>query len=145
MPTLAETHIENRQRVQPNHANNYEAVHGGTLMKWMDEVGAMSAMRFAGEPCVTAAVDEFSFEQPIPVGETAVIDAFAFASGRTSVEIFLRAYREDPMSGDRAKTTEACFTFVAIDEDGAPTTVPDLQVETDAERDLRDIAEERTT
>jgi len=145
MPTLAETHIENRQRVQPNHANNYEAVHGGNLMKWMDEVGAMSAMRFAGEPCVTAAVDEFSFQQPIPVGETAVIDAFAFGAGRTSVKIFLRAYREDPMSGERAKTTEACFTFVAIDADGAPTAVPELTVEGDAARELRELARERTT
>lgn len=145
MPSLAETYIENRQRVQPNHANNYDAVHGGNLMKWMDEVGAMSAMRFAGEPCVTAGVDEFSFERPIPVGDTAVIESYVFGAGRTSVSVFLRAYRENPRTGERAKTTEACFTFVAVDADGAPVRVPALDVDTDDERELqataRDLAE----
>jgi acyl-CoA hydrolase len=144
MPSLAETYIENRQRVLPNHANNYESVHGGNLMKWMDEVGAMSAMRFAGAPCVTAAVDEFSFERPIPVGETAVIESYAFDAGRTSVQVFLRAYREDPLTGERAKTTEACFTFVAVDPDGAPTAVPDLVVDTDDERELQAVAASTT-
>ncbi|WP_323674210.1 acyl-CoA thioesterase [Halorubellus sp. PRR65] len=145
MPTLAETYLENRQRVQPNHANNYDAVHGGNLMKWMDEVGAMSAMRFAGAPCVTAAVDEFSFERPIPVGDTAVIEAYVFDAGRTSVRVFLRAYREDPLTGDRSRTTAACFTFVAVDADGAPTAVPALDVDSEDERELqataRDLAE----
>jgi acyl-CoA hydrolase len=141
MPTLSETYIENRQRVQPNHANNYDAVHGGNLMKWMDEVAAMSSMRFAGAPCVTAAVDEFSFERPIPVGETAVIQSYVFAAGRTSARVFLRAHREDPLTGERAKTTEACFTFVAIDDDGQPVEVPELTVETENERELRTKAE----
>jgi len=141
MPTLSDTYIENRQRVQPNHANNYESVHGGNLMKWMDEVGAMSAMRFAGETCVTAGVDEFSFDRPIPVGEIAVIESYAFGAGRTSVRVFLRAYREDPLRAERAKTTEACFTFVAVDADGRPTTVPELDVETANEEELQAVAE----
>jgi len=140
MPTLSETYIENRQRVQPNHANNYDSVHGGNLMKWMDEVGAMSAMRFAGEPCVTAAVDEFSFERPIPVGETAVIQSYVFGAGRSSVRVFLRAHREDPLTGECAKTTEACFTFVAVDEAGTPIAVPALDVETENERELQATA-----
>lgn len=50
MATISETYLENRWRVQPNHANNYETVHGGNVMKWMDELGALSAMRAAGEP-----------------------------------------------------------------------------------------------
>ncbi|NHN43546.1 acyl-CoA thioesterase [Halorubellus sp. JP-L1] len=141
MPALSETYIENRQRVQPNHANNYESVHGGNLMKWMDEVGAMSAMRFAGETCVTAGVDEFSFERPIPVGEIAVIEAYVFGAGRSSVRVFLRAYREDPLSGERAKTTEACFTYVAVDADGRSTTVPELDVESANEEELLTVAE----
>ena len=141
MGSLSETYIENRQRVQPNHANNYGSVHGGNLMKWMDEVGAMSAMRFAGETCVTAGVDEFSFERPIPVGEIAVIESYAFDAGRSSVDVFLRAYRENPRTGERAKTTEACFTFVAVDADGKPTPVPEFVAETESERELQATAE----
>ncbi|WP_435334145.1 acyl-CoA thioesterase [Haloarchaeobius sp. TZWWS8] len=140
MASLSETYILNRQRVQPNHANNYGVVHGGNLMKWMDEVGAMAAMRFSGSTCVTAGVDEFSFERPIPVGDTALVEAYVFEAGRTSVKVFLRAFREDPRTGEREETTNACFTFVALDEDGKPTPVPDLTVESEEEFEMRERA-----
>ncbi|KYH25153.1 acyl-CoA esterase [Halalkalicoccus paucihalophilus] len=138
MVTLSETRIENRYRVQPNHANNYKSLHGGTLMKWMDEVGAMSAMRFAGESCVTAGVTELNFQQPVPIGESARIEAYAYDAGRTSVRVRIRAWREEPRTGEATLTTEAAFTFVAIDADGSPVAVPEIEVETDEERTLRD-------
>jgi len=139
MPTLMDTYIENRQRVQPNHANNYGTTHGGNVMKWMDEIGALSAMRFAGETCVTAAVDQMNFERPIPVGDTALIESYVYDAGRTSVKVRLRASREDPRSGERKRTTESYFVYVAL-KDGSPTTVPELTVETDDERRMRDAA-----
>jgi uncharacterized protein (TIGR00369 family) len=143
MPRLVDTHIENRMRVQPNHANNYETAHGGIVMKWMDEVGAMSAMRFAGETCVTAGVDDLSFLRPIPVGDTTLIKAYVFDAGRTSVRVRLSAARENPRTGETEATTDSCFTFVAIDEDGKPTAVPELQVETEEgerlQREAREI------
>ena len=143
MPRLVDTHIENRMRVQPNHANNYETAHGGIVMKWMDEVGAMSAMRFAGETCVTAGVDDLSFLRPVPVGDTTLIEAYVFDAGRTSVRVRLSAARENPRTGETEATTDSCFTFVAIDEDGKPTAVPELRVETEAgerlQREAREI------
>ncbi|WP_226482087.1 acyl-CoA thioesterase [Natrinema amylolyticum] len=138
MPTLLETHIENRFRVQPNHANNNNTLHGGNLMKWLDEVSAMSAMRFAGETCVTARVNELDFERPIQIGDTALVEAYVYDSGRTSVHVALRAWREEPRSGETEKTTESTFTFVAIDENGEKVTVPDLSVESEEGRRLRD-------
>ena len=140
MPRLLDTHIENRFRVQPNHANNLETLHGGNLMKWLDEIGAMSAMRFAGETCVTARVNSLDFERPIPVGETAVVESYVYDAGRTSVHVALRAWREEPRTGEREKTTESSFTFVAVDEDGRPVQVPDLEVETEKGRELRERA-----
>jgi uncharacterized protein (TIGR00369 family) len=130
MPTLMDTYIENRMRVQPNHANNYETAHGGIVMKWMDEIGAMSAMRFAGETCVTAAVDELSFVRPIPIGDTALVEAYAYDAGRTSVRVRLNVSRENPRTRETQRTTDSAFTFVAID-DGKPTSVPELTVESD--------------
>jgi len=62
MPTIADTHIVNRERVQPTHANNYDSAHGGLVMKWMDEIGAMSAMRAAQESCVTAQMSRVDFD-----------------------------------------------------------------------------------
>ena len=142
MPTIEATYIENRHRIQPNHTNNYETAHGGNVMKWMDQTGALSAMRFAGEPCVTASINRMNFERPIPQGDTAVIQAYVFEHGETSVKVRLRAYREQPRTGERELTTESVFVFVAIDADGTPTTVPELQVESDRDEELRAAAVE---
>lgn len=142
MPTLLETHIRNRFRVQPNHANNNNTLHGGNLMKWLDEVSAMSAMRFAGETCVTARVNELDFERPIRIGDTALVEAYVYDAGRTSVHVALRAWREEPRSGETEKTTESTFTFVAIDENGEKVSVPDLSVETEEGARLRDRVHE---
>jgi len=139
MPSLAETHLTNRYRVLPNHANNYDTAHGGIVMKWLDEIGAMAAMRFAGNPCVTARMDGLNFRRPIPVGDTALTEAYVYGHGETSVRVRVRAERENPTTGETQVTTEGHFVFVALD-DGEPTPVPELTVETDAERELRDAA-----
>lgn len=140
MPTLEDTFIENRQRVQPTHANNYGSAHGGNVVKWMDEIGAMSAMRLAGEPCVTAFINNLDFEQPIPQGQTCVVRSYAYAVGRTSVRVRLQAYREDPRTGEREQTTDSYFVFVAIDDDGSPIPVPELTVTSDRAHRLQQAA-----
>lgn len=145
MVSVIETYQENRQRVQPHHANNYGTVHGGNVMKWMDEYGAMSAMRFAGENCVTASVDKLNFERPVPIGNTVVLESYVFDAGKTSIRVRISAARENPRTGDREQTTDSTFVYVAIDEDGNPTTVPALSVETDRGQKLLDAARDRST
>ena len=140
MATISETHLVNRYRVQPNHANNHGTLHGGNLMKWLDELSAMSAMRHAGRTCVTARVNALHFKRPIPVGDTALVESYAYESGRTSVSVRLQAWRENPRTGDRESTTESSFTFVAIDEDGRPASVPELTVETEEGERLHERA-----
>jgi acyl-CoA hydrolase len=140
MASVSDTFIENRERIQPNDTNNYGSAHGGNVMRWMDEVGAMCAMRHAGETCVTDHVDDLDFERPIPRGDTCVVVAYAYETGRTSVQVRLQAFREDPHTGDREQTTDSRFTFVAVDDDGAPTPIPDLTVATDRCERLRDAA-----
>ncbi len=140
MPTLSSTHIENRWMVQPNHANSLGSVHGGNVLKWMDEAGAMAAMRFAGESCVTARINRLDFRRPIQVGDTALIEAYVYRAGRTSVSVRLRAYREDLRTGERELTTESYFVYVAVDEDGQPTAVPELEVASEDDERLREAA-----
>lgn len=140
MVDLLDTHIENRWLVQPNHANTLGTTHGGNVLKWMDEAGAMSAMRFAGENCVTASVDSVEFKRPIPVGETAVVEAYVYDAGRTSVHVRLRAARENPRSGEQESTTESYAVYVAIDENREPTPVPDLTVSSGRGERLRAAA-----
>ncbi|EMA35497.1 acyl-CoA thioesterase [Halococcus hamelinensis] len=135
MTGLMETFIQNRTMVQPHHANNLQTAHGGNVMKWMDEVGAMSAARFSGNPCVTARINRVDFERPIRVGDVALIEAYVYEAGRTSSHVRLRAYREDLAEDEREKTTESYFVYVAVDDDLEPTSVPELTVETaDGER-----------
>jgi acyl-CoA hydrolase len=139
MPSISHTHIVNRERVQPSHANNYESAHGGIVMKWMDEIGAMAAMRAVRESCVTAQMSRVDFERPIPIGDNVLVDAYAYETGRTSVKVRIQVEREHPHTGETEPTTSAYATFVAI-KDGKPTPVPDLTVETDECQRLREMA-----
>lgn len=138
MPTPSDTYIQNRERIQPNQTNNYDTAHGGIVMHLMDEIGAMSAMRFAGETCVTARVESLDFKRPIPRGDIAVVEAWVYEAGRTSVKVRIRVDREDPRTGASERTSDSTFTFVAVDTEGKPQDVPDLSVETDRDRELRE-------
>ncbi|MFB6228412.1 MAG: acyl-CoA thioesterase [Halobacteriales archaeon] len=140
MATISDTYIENRKRVQPNDTNNHDTAHGGNVAKWMDEVGAMSAMRHAGETCVTARINRLDFERPIPRGDVCVIESYAYATGGTSIRVRLRAFREGPRTGERERTTDSYFVFVAVDEEMQPTSVPELEVGSDRCRELREAA-----
>lgn len=131
MPDLLDTHMENRWMIQPNHANVLDTAHGGHVLKWMDEIGAMAAMRFSRESCVTAHINHVDFQSPIFVGDLALIEAYVYDAGQTSMRVRLRAYREDPRTDTREQTTESYFVYVAIDEDRDPTPVPDLTVSTE--------------
>ena len=140
MASVTETYIENRERVQPNDTNNYETAHGGNVVRWMDEVGAMSAMRHAGEPCLTAHIGGLDFERPLPQGDTCVVESYAYAIGETSVRVRLQAHREDPETGERERTADSYFVFVAVDPDGRPTAVPALAVDSERCRKLKEAA-----
>ena len=140
MVNLTDTFIEDRNRIQPNHANNLGTAHGGNVLRWMDEVGAMSAMRFAGESCVTAHINSVDFERALELGDIALIEAYVYAAGRTSVRVRVRAYGEDPLNGNSEVTTESYFVFVAVDEERNPVPVPELTVSTDEGERLREQA-----
>lgn len=137
MPTVLDTYIENRQIIQPHQTNNLDTAHGGVVMSMMDNVGAMSAMRFASEACVTASVDSIDFLQPVPRGAIAVVESWVYDAGRTSIQVRLRVDKEDGRTGERQRTTDSCFTFVAVDSSGKPTEVPSLEVETERGEKLR--------
>lgn len=140
MPDVVDTYIENREMVQPNHANMLDTAHGGNVLKWMGEVGAMSAMRFAGKSCVTAHINQVDFERPVQVGDIALLKAYVYEAGRSSIKVRLQAFREDLRTGDAEKTTESYFVYVAIDEDRTPVSVPDLTVGSERGERLREEA-----
>jgi acyl-CoA hydrolase len=108
----------------------------------MDICGAIAAMRFSNHQSVTASMDHVDFISPIDLGEVAVVDGFVFETGTTSVDVKVDVHAENPKTGETRETTASFFTFVALDDDGRPTPVPELRTPTEAEQSLRRNAEE---
>ena len=133
---LESTYIENRELVQPDDTNNHDTAHGGKVAMWMDEVGAMSAMRFAGCEVVTASMGTLDFHAPIPRGDAALIRAFVAAAGTTSMEVAMTVHAEDTRTAETTLTSDARFTYVALDAEGNPTAVPALDASSAAAADL---------
>ncbi len=112
-------------------ANNLGNVHGGVIMRMIDDAAGTAAARHAGHVAVTASVDELSFLQPVHVGDLLITKASVNAAGRTSMEVGVRVEAEPAHGGERRHTTSAYLTFVALDEDLEPTRVPPLLCETE--------------
>jgi acyl-CoA hydrolase len=129
--------------LMPDDTNFFGRALGGAVLHWMDICGAIAAMRFANSQCVTASMDHVDFISPIELGEVVVVRAYAFDTGRTSIDVKVDVHAEQPREGSERETTSSFLTFVAVDEDGTPRAVPDLVCETAAERDHRDEAFEQ--
>jgi uncharacterized protein (TIGR00369 family) len=127
----------------PQNANGHGNVHGGVIMKMVDEAGALVAMRHARTPVVTVAVDSMTFMKPIYVGNLVMCNAELTYVGRTSMEVRVEVTSEHPLSGDSTRTNTAYLVYVALDENGYPTPVPDLIYETAEEQARADEARER--
>ncbi|PSQ37140.1 acyl-CoA thioesterase [Halobacteriales archaeon SW_10_66_29] len=140
---LSESHTEMTEMLLPNDTNNLGRALGGVVLHWMDICGAISAMRFANQQCVTASMDHVDFIAPIDLGEIAVIQSYVFNTGRTSIDVKVDVHSENPRTGKHQETTTPFLTFVAIDDTGKPVQVPDLACETEAEEDLREMAVEQ--
>ena len=124
-------------------ANGLGNVHGGVIMHEVDTAAGASASRHVGGPCVTAAIDELSFTEPVHVGDLLVVTATVNAVGRRSLEVGVKVEAEPWLGGPRRHTTSAYLVMVAIDPEGRPREVPPLLAETDDERRRQAQAEIR--
>ncbi len=131
------------QLMQPEHANALGDVHGGWVMKLVDEAGALACMRHAQRRVVTVAVDSMSFRKPVKVGDLVLLTAEVAFVGRTSMESEVLVHTENPISGERIWTNTAYLVYVALDDDGNPVPVPPLIAETDDERRKLEEGRER--
>lgn len=131
------------QLMQPEHANNLGNVHGGWIMKLVDEAGALACMRHAQRRVVTVAIDQMVFRQPIRIGDLVILNAEVTYAGRTSLEAKVQVIAENPVSGERTHTNTAYLVYVALDKSGQPAPVPPLFAETEEEKRRIQQAEER--
>ena len=114
-------------------ANMAGNVHGGTLMKMVDEVAGVAAVRHCGTRVVTAALDRMTFTQPVYVGQLVTVKASVNAAWRTSMEVGVRVESENVRTGEVTHTSTAYLTMVALTEEGEPTPVPGVEATTDDE------------
>lgn len=118
----------------PDMANFSGNVHGGTLLKYLDEVAYACASRYAGRYVVTLSVDQVMFLQPIHVGELVTFLASVNHTGRTSMEIGVKVVTENIRSQVVRHANSCFFTMVAVDDAGKPVSVPPLQPSTPDEQ-----------
>lgn len=129
--------------ILPSEANMYGTVFGGKILEMVDKAAAVCAMRHAGRPCVTVAMERVEFLVPIRLGNLLTVQARVHHAGRTSMEIGVDVYSEDIKKGGRRHTNSCLVTMVAVDERGRPAPVPPVIPETPAEKELYAAAARR--
>lgn len=131
------------QLMHPEHANLLGNVHGGWIMKLVDEAGALACMRHAQKKVVTVAIDSMTFRQPIKIGDLVILNAEVTYTGHTSMEAEVQVLAENPVTGEQTHTNTAYLVYVALDDEGRPTNVPALIIETDEEKTRMEQARKR--
>jgi acyl-CoA hydrolase len=139
----SESFTEMVQVVLPNDANPMGFMLGGAVMHLIDIAGAIAAFRHAHALVVTAAVDGLEFLSPVKVGDFIVLKARVTATFTTSLEVEVKVYSEEALTGRRQITSRAYLTFVTLEQDGVRATIPPLAIETDEDREFQEAARTR--
>ena len=138
--TPENSYITMNELVLPNDTNTLNNLMGGRLLHWMDIAAAISAQKHCSRIVVTASVDNVSFKHAIKLGDVVTIHAKVTRAFTTSVEVRLDVWAENIPSGQKVKSNEAYYTFVAVDETGTPVEIPGIQPETELEQQRFDAA-----
>ncbi len=141
--SIAQSRVTLSILMGPQDTNSLGNVHGGVVMRMVDEAGALAAMRHAHAPVVTVAVDSMTFLEPIYVGNLVICNAELTYVGRTSMEVRVEVLAENPLDGTSRISNTAYLVYVALDKDGRPHAVPPLLYASDAERARAEQAKER--
>ena len=117
----------------PQDANAMGNVHGGVIMKHIDNAAGVVAVRHGGRPAVTASIDRIDFHHPVYVGNLITLKACLHMAGTSSMEVGVRVEAEDILKCEVNHIASAYLTFVAMGDDGRPARVPPLILESDNE------------
>lgn len=121
---MVQRSVEFRFLAEPTHVNFGGKVHGGMVMKWIDQAAYACAARWSGLYCVTVSVGTIRFRRPILVGHLVELEAKVVHTGHSSMHIFIQVRSGDTQAGQLAETNHCIITFVALDADGNTAAVP---------------------
>jgi acyl-CoA hydrolase len=122
------------RQMMPDDANPWGDVHGGVVMKMVDEAAGSAAIRHARTRVATAAIDYMSFLHPVHVGDLLTLKASVNDVGRTSMEVGVRVETENLLTGEVRHTSSAYVVTVALDDEGRPVEIPPVLPETPEEK-----------
>src|SRR6267378_4052111 len=123
MPSIADTVTETIQWVFPEHAGAPGQIHGGRMMQWITQAGTMAASRVARGTVALGAMDDLDFLHPVKVGQIAILRARVESIGTSSLEVGVRVFAEDVLTGERRVTLNSHLVFVKVGEDVRPRPV----------------------
>ena len=139
---VSESMTEQQYLIRPAHINPYGRLFGAQLLKWIDEVAGIVAVRHANAIVTTAAIDNLQFKEPAYSGQMIVLCGRVTYVGRTSMEIRVDTYTE-ALDGSRKHINRAYIDMVAINNEGKAIEVPALELETDEQRAEHEAAIKR--
>jgi len=131
------------QAMMPHQANPFGAVHGGEIIKLMDEAAGVAAVRHCHVNVVTARVDGINFFRPIMVGNLVIINAYLTFVSRSTMDVRVEVVAEDIFKEEQHHALTAHFIMVAVDNKGKPVEVPPLIISSDQEKKLWALSEKR--
>src|SRR5947209_7880548 len=123
MPSIADTTVEMIEWVFPEHAGGPGQIHGGRMMEWITKAGTLAASRVARGTVVLGAMDDIDFLHPVKVGQIAILRAGVEYVGTSSLEVGVRVFAEDVLTGERRVTLNSHLVFVKVDESVRPRPV----------------------
>ncbi|WP_343303685.1 acyl-CoA thioesterase [Chitinophaga niabensis] len=125
---------------EPSDVNFGGKVHGGSVMKWIDQAGFTCAANWSGQYCVTVYVGGIRFYKPIAIGDLVEISASIIYTGNTSMHISIHVYAGNPRQTEKVKTTHCIMVFAAIDDQGKTIPIPKWVPQTEDELSMEKYA-----
>jgi len=141
--TVKDTQVVMSQVMTPQDVNRAGNVHGGVVMKLVDNAAGVVAARHAQSNVVTASIDRLDFHSPVYVGDLVTLKASLNMVGKTSMEVGVRVETENLITGKVSHVASAYLTLVALDKDGKPMQIPPLVLDSEVEQQRYRAARER--
>ena len=138
-----EKHLSMTILTSPDMVNFSGKVHGGAMLRLLDQVAYACASRYCGHYVMTLSVDQVFFRKPIHLGELVTFLSHVNYTGRTSMEIGIKVVAENPRTRESRHVMSCFFTMIAVDEHSKPIPVAPLEIESEMEQQLYDAAKQR--
>ncbi|GAA0423610.1 MAG: acyl-CoA thioesterase [Bacillota bacterium] len=138
--SINESRTVQTRLVLPPDTNHLDTIFGGKVLAYIDEIGALCAMKHAKSAVVTASIDSVDFLSSAKAGDSLTLEAFVTYTGRSSMEVYVKVTARDLINQVERLTTESFLTMVAVNEQGQPIPVPQVYPETNEEKKLHETA-----